>query len=141
MRSTTLMVIMMGACLFAHAQDNKTDLVKDRLKGKVKSVTSAGYRVDMSTGTIEKGSHIHTATSKYNIKGYVVEFLSGEGNDTIENEYVHFKEEKTTYKYDEKNNLIGSNSYHGDGNLRDSSSYKVDSKGNRIDWYTYKGDG
>jgi hypothetical protein len=140
MKSLKLTLLLVGSFLFSHAQE-KTDLAKDRLKGKVRSVTSAGYGVDVSSGTVEKGRHIHTSTSKYNTKGYVTEFLSSPGDDTIEHEYVHFKEEKTTYKYDGKNNLIGTNSYMADGVLSDSSSYKVDNKGNRIDWFTFKGDG
>ena len=131
---------MVGLFLFSHAQE-KTDLAKDKLKGKVKSLTSSGYRVVLSDGKIERGTHVHTATSRYNPKGYVIEFLSSTGEDTIENEYVHFKEEKTTYRYDSKNNLIGTNSYLAGDVLNDSSSYKVDDKGNRIDWYTFKGDG
>jgi len=141
MKSLKLTLLLMSSFLLAHAQREKTDLEKDKLKGSVKSVVSTGYKVDNSTGKVRKGRTIHSSTSKYNDKGYVTLFISTSGKDTVEGEYVDYSPKKTTYIYDNKNNLIGSNDYDPDGNLNDSSSYTVDNKGNRIDWYTYKADG
>ena len=141
MKRLKLTLLLVSLCFLAQAQREKTDLEKDRLKGKVKSIVSVGYKPDNSSGKIHKGKEVHRSTSKYNDKGFVTLFVATAGKDTVEGEYVNYNAEKTTYTYDNKSNLIGANNYDPDGNLDDSSSYTVDNKGNRIDWFIYRADG
>ncbi len=141
MKRLKLTLLLMCSFALANAQREKTDLEKDKLKGPVKSIVSVGYKPDNSSGKPRKGREVHRSTSKYNNKGFVTLFLATAGKDTVEGEYVNYSAEKTTYTYDNKNNLIGANNYDPDGNLDDSTSYTVDNKGNRIDWFTYRADG
>jgi len=139
----TLLWLLFG--LNAHAQviqeKDKNDLVKDKIRGKVRTMSVSGFTVVRKDGKLQKGRTVHTSVSRYNEKGYLLEFTSTAGDDTVQNEYVHFKAMRSLFKYDNNGILVSNSRYNGDGALEDSASYKVDAKGNRIDWNTYKGDG
>src|ERR1035437_5495523 len=137
MKSLKLTLLLMGGVLALNAQE-KTDIVKENLHGKVKTLSVTGYTVERINGKLQKGRAIHTATSEYNDKGYLLEFKTSGGDDTIEEQYVHFKAVRNTYNYDNNGILVSNSRYNGNGTLEDSAAYKVDSKGNRIDWNTYK---
>jgi hypothetical protein len=141
----TLLFVGFSMCAQAQALESggqeKSDVAKEKLKGKVKKIAITGFTVERREGKLKKGREIHTATSQYNDKGYLLEYTSTEGVDTVQDQYVRFKAVRNTYKYDNNGVLVSNNRYDGNGRLEDSASYKVDSRGNRIDWNTYKGDG
>lgn len=146
MRSVTLSLLLACFFLTTEAQQQvkekeKSDLVKDKIRGKVRTMSVSGFTVVRKDGKLQKGRKVHTAISKYNENGNILEFNSTAGDDTVQNEFVHFKATKSLYKYDINGILVSNSRYNGDGMLEDSASYTVDSKGNRIDWNTYKGDG
>ena len=139
------MLLFVCFSLAANAQNvqekDKNDLEKDKIKGKVKSMSVTGFTVVRRDGKLQKGRTIHTALSNYNDKGFLLESTSSSGDDTVQNEYIHFKATKSLFHYDNNGTLVSNSHYDGNGSMEDSASYKVDSKGNRIDWNTYKGDG
>src|ERR1039458_122847 len=128
MRSLKLTLLFVCSFLAGNAQNNKekdkTDLVKEKLNGKVKSMSVSGFSVIRKDGKLQKGRTIHTAVSKFNDKGYLLEFTSSGGDDTVQNEYIHFKAVKSLYKYDDNGILVSNSRYNGDGSLEDSASYK-----------------
>lgn len=145
MRSILCSLLLSSFFLTTHAQPapekDKNDLVKDKIRGNVKTMSVSGFTVVRRDGKLQKGRTVHTAISRYNTRGFLTEFTSTAGDDTVQNEFVHFKATKSLYKYDNNGILISNSHYNGDGIMEDSASYTVDSKGNRIDWNTYKGDG
>ena len=151
MRLIKCTLLLLLVCFAARAQSpqdkdkdkdkDKSDLLKDKIRGKVKTMSVTGFTVVRRDGKLQKGRTVQTATSRYNERGFLTEFNSTAGDDTVQNESVHFKAMKSLYKYDNSGILVSNSRYNGDGALEDSASYKVDSKGNRIDWNTYKGDG
>ena len=147
MKAIKLTLLCVCFAAYAQAQEmesgnqEKSDVVKEKLHGNVKAIAVTGFTVERREGKLKKGREIHTATSKYNNKGYLLEYTSTEGVDTVQDQYVHFKAVRNTYKYDDNGVLVSNNRYNGNGVLEDSASYRVDSRGNRIDWNTYKGDG
>jgi hypothetical protein len=145
MRSISLTFLYVLFCMAVNGQNvqekDKTDLAKDKIRGKVKSMSVTGFTVIRKDGKLQKGRKVHTATSTFTDKGYLLEFNSTAGDDTVQNEFIHFKAARSLYRYDNNGVLVSNSRYNGDGTLQDSASYKVDSKGNRIDWNTYKGDG
>ncbi len=149
MKAVKLTLLFVGSAMYAQAQLQamesnsleKSDVQKESLRGKVKSMAVTGFVVVRVDGKLKKGREIHTSTSKFNPKGNLLEYTSTEGDDTVQDHHIHFKAVKNTYKYDDNGVLVSNNRYNGNGQLEDSASYKVDARGNRIDWNTYKGDG
>ena len=45
---------------------------------------------------------------------------------------------KTTYKYDEKGNMLERVHYDASGNLTGKTTSKYDEKGNKVAWWTYE---
>lgn len=119
----------------------KSDLEKDGLKGKVKTMAIRGYKTGDAKSNFAKSRLVHTTISRYNEKGYLLETESTAGIDTVDYEVVRFKAARLTYRYDNLNNLTGGCSYKADGSLEDSTVYQVDSRGNKVNWYVYKSNG
>ena len=140
MRTANLTIFFSVFFLIASAQ-GKNDLAKDNLHGRVKMLKVSGYRVANVDGKFQKGREIHSVTNLYNDRGFMVEFNSSGGTDTVEEEYIHFKPVKNVYTYDNHDIMVANKTYNEDGSLQESESYKIDNRGNRIDWSTYKGDG
>ncbi len=118
---------------------NANDLSSEGLKGKVKSITTRGFRAQRGIqGTVLKGNLVHTTIKKYNPSGYLSESTSSIGGNTIGGTEIPYRSAKIVYKYDNHNNLTGSCSYDTYGRLQDSSIHFVDKMGNRIYWQIYK---
>jgi hypothetical protein len=120
----------------------KNDLKSEGLKGKVKSITTRGFKaVAGIQGTVLKGSLVHTSIKKYNYDGYLLESTSSIGGNTVGGIQLPYRSAKIIYKYDNQHNLISSCSYDTYGKLQDSSVHFVDKMGNRVYWQIYKGNG
>lgn len=148
MRALKLTLLLVGSAVCAQAQSQtmesgkeKSDVSKEMLRGKVKTVSVTAFTVVRRDGKLKKGREIHSITKKYNDKGFLTESVSTEGYDTVQEHYIHFKAAKNIFKYDNNGVLVGQSTYNGNGVLEDSSSYTADSRGNRADKYKYKGDG
>src|SRR5580704_670436 len=102
MKSTKLTFLLISVALAANAQDkqDKTDLEKENLHGKVRTIAVTGYTVERIDGKLQKGRPIHTTTSNYNDKGNILEYISTDGVDTVQDQYVQFKAVRNSYKYD-----------------------------------------
>jgi hypothetical protein len=140
MRLVSLAVFFCVFFSIAQAQ-GKNDLSKDKLAGNVKELKVTGYRVANQGGKFQKTRAIHTVTSVYNDRGFMVEFNSSGGSDTVEDEYIHFKPVRNVYTYDNHDVMVSNKTYNEDGSVQETQTYHVDNRGNRIDWNTYKGDG
>lgn len=117
-------LLLLGIGLYAQEKEN--DWEKEKLKGKVKSVSEVKYTT--------KGSNIEGKSKKieyYNLKGY-----------RTEEYWINIKygnSEKTTYIYDTKNNVIEQNYYNSERKLDEKTTYSYDEKGNKIQETMYKG--
>ena len=108
---------------FSFAQTKiENDLTRDGLKGKVSFFSESKYQLVEKFGAIKKGSLREKTTSKYDMKGNMIE----------ENRYGADGSlgDKATWKYDEKGNKIEENYYKADGSLLYKTTYKYDEKGN-----------
>lgn len=146
-------------------QQKENDWTLDKLKGKVKSFTEFTYEAKESFGEVVKGDRVYYYSIEssyqkvYDKRGYMVEY--NEYNDTD----FSFKS-KTTYTYDENENvieaitsteygkykwvyqydngnLIEGNGYrlNGDSSLIEKKTYKYDDRNNRIEECCYNSDG
>ncbi len=140
MKRSVLVFALFGCFLVVRAKE-KNDVAKDKLRGPVRSVSVAGYKMAVVNGKPQKDKVIFTSSSKYNENGRILEFITSAIEDSLEGEAVKFKAVKSIYKYNDAGELTGKLDYNPDGSLEDSSFYKVDAKGSRVDWYTYKGNG
>ncbi len=96
----------------------KNDLKREKLKGKVRSVTESEYN----------GSHdslMFKAVYKYDDNGNEEDFSTY--SPTGE------KLSKTTFKYNDSGKLVEENRYKADGSLNVRTTCKYDAKGNKIE--------
>ena len=84
----TLLFVVFAMCAQAQAWESgdkdKSDVVKEKLRGKVKTMAVTGFTVERREGKLKKGREIHTDTSRYNDKGYLLEYTSSSGDDTVQ---------------------------------------------------------
>ena len=117
--------------------EKKNDLTEENLKGKVKSIKETTYKAVDKFGQIKKGNVFYDGFSSpftiiYNEKGNQIKICRYDKYGKIDN--------KNTYKYDEKGNIIEHNTY-DDGRLVFKDIYKYDEKGNKIEKNHYYYDG
>jgi hypothetical protein len=118
------------------SNNRKTDLVKENLNGKVKTVIELEYEVTLEAGTINKLFLSNKCTNKYNENGNLIEQLCENENISIGGismgmSYFNFK---LTLKYDENDDLVEEiyiRDYDGDNNSNTSTKYKHDEYGNK----------
>jgi len=133
------------------------------LKGKVKSYTQYSYKAIKTSNKIKKRERTtddhYKQIFNYNDKGYLLESLSYNEKDSLNNKFSykynekgnlielrqyelyykpHFnikikKEKKTLFKYDEKENMIETIIYHTDMTIKNIIVLKYDEKGNKIE--------
>lgn len=113
------------------SMEKENDLQKENLKGKVKSVRESNYEAIENFGKIVKGelSDFGHHSKFFNDKGYL-----------IEENYLGYNDVNSTYKYDNKGNLIEAYIY-TDGSLSEKKTAKYDEKGNRIEENIYNSEG
>jgi hypothetical protein len=149
-RVFTITLLLATSCATALAQNlkkpaanaNATDLKAEGLRGRVKSITTRGFKAEKGIqGTVLKGALVHTTIKKYNPAGYLLESTSSIGGNTINGKQLPYRSARIVYRYDNHNNLIGSCSYDTYGKLQDSSVHFVDKMGNRLYWQIYKSNG
>lgn len=144
--------------VFASAQNQKNDLQKVNLYGKVKSIREISYQAVEKNGNIEKENIISDKIISFNEKGYTAEIIlhyfapeplilsktifKYNLQDVLieEDEYDSDGNffEKTKYLYDEKNNVIAIEWFNSEGKFKSKYIYKYDENGNEIErWYHY----
>jgi hypothetical protein len=148
MKVFSVSLFLTGLTFAAHGQlpvevaTSTNDLRAEGLRGKVKSITTRGFKAEPGIqGTVLKGNLVHTTIKKYNAAGYLLESTSSIGGNTINGKMLPYRSARIVYRYDNHNNLTGSCSYDTYGRLQDSSIHFVDKMGNRIYWQIYKGNG
>jgi len=106
----------------------KTDLIKERLNGKVKAVVEYTYgtrnKADKN-GEIQKGQPYDTIVSKFDEKGNRLE--------STQNKSYSLSIVRTKYIYNNKGYLIESIGYLSDNSLGYKQTLKYDSSGNPIE--------
>lgn len=141
----------------------KNDLIKENLKGKVKSIRQTPYEAVEKFGEITKGNVFHefyisiNSIIEFNEEGNVI--MEGyylpngnfhrnykkdnRGNKIEENRYNSNGEflEKQVYVYDERDILIEDNIYRSDGKLSFKTIYKSDHKNNIVEEDVYNSKG
>lgn len=152
---TTLMSVM------TFAQNGKTDVENESLKGKVKSLKHTRYSVKDFFGNIEKDSIMQgenytflfntdgkfLETTYYNIDNTISHknlFSYNDKKQFIESQQVDEKGEllaKYIPKYNGKAQIEEYNTYNKNGELSDKSIYKYDKEGNYIEENAYYADG
>ncbi len=118
-------LLLLCLSLLSNAQF-KNDLKREKLKGKVSSVTESEYN----------GAHdslMFKAVYKYNDSGNTIDFSTY--SPTGE------KLSKTTFKYNDSGMLIEENRYKADGALNVRTTCKYDGKGNKIEEDNYDAGG
>ena len=71
MKATKLTFLLISVALVSHAQDkqDKTDLEKEKLNGKVRTMAVTGYTVERIDGKLQKGRTIHTTNKQLQRQG------------------------------------------------------------------------
>ncbi|HET6992988.1 MAG TPA: hypothetical protein VFJ43_16770, partial [Bacteroidia bacterium] len=140
---TTILFALSFFCLISFTTvKNKTDLQRENLKGKVKTVSEYGYSGNINktqryTFTIANYDENGNLTGKlyltgdsvlmrksvlvHNAKGQIIEEKVINADGTLEDRY--------TYKYDINSNRILESAFMDDGGQYGFTSYKYDSKG------------
>ena len=90
---------------FSQKEEKQTDLEKENLKGKVKSVTETQYRSVEKFGELQKGNLYEKYTFKYDYKGNKTEFADYNSDGSLRDKRT-FK-----YEYDSKGNWTKRVSY------------------------------
>ena len=109
----SLILIMITMSGFANKKVNENDWVKDKLKGRVSSVTEFIYEAVENSDKIEKGERAKDYRFKSNFKS----------------------------EYNKKGIKIIENQYQPNGDLWRKVIYKHDSNGNKIEEFWHKPDG
>lgn len=157
MKFSVLALLLLFSCTEAKIS-NDNDLKREKLKGRVKSITEKTFGATESFGETKKGDLYYQTIDKYDDKGNLIEILNGSDNKDGEkfiNKYdgngnrIEFcgynlrdsLETRWTYKYDTKNNKIEDCCYKGVNNLESKVLYKYDNKNNNIEESSYNSDG
>jgi hypothetical protein len=122
--------------LLFYYPDGKSDVARQGLRGRVKSVTNCQCPV--------KKGKIDTAGCMVFVFKYREDGIQFEDDDYINgNIYKGFNElnHKRLYKYDEQGNQSEVDEYNPDGSVNQKVIYKYDGKGNRIERDNYLKDG
>jgi hypothetical protein len=121
MKSLYFTLILFAVTHLAHAQV-KNDLLRQRLKGKVKSVTELEYNADKDTLRWK-------ITYKYDEKGNLAGFETYSSSGNL------FSRSECTYN--DSGKLIDQKRYKADGSLFDVTTFSYDEKGNKLEEHDY----
>jgi len=117
-----ILIFSFYCCSEKEKQEN--DLIKNNIKGNVKSTKTGTFKAIEKFGEIVKGQVYSPPFTEifFNEKGYIIE----------ENQYKNGSLSwKTKCKY-EKNNIIEKNGYNSDGQISSKTELEYDQKGNII---------
>lgn len=146
---------------YINAQQRQKDIEKENLKSRVKSYTQFAYKALLDSGEIKKGDRIHRYMSDnrtiFNKNGGTIEkeFYSPDDdlNHRYENKYKNDNligthsyysgklVKKTSYKYDQKNNITETKMYNPKQELLFRYTYQYNNAGNKIKNYWYDQEG
>ena len=101
------------------------DLSKQKLHGKIKSVTSSNYSVVEKFGEVEKDTLDGKSVFIYNDKGYATECNVYNPDGSL---YWNMK-----HKYDDENNNVEQDLYSANGSLLRKSVFKYNDDGDMIE--------
>ena len=148
--------VFLFVCMYFNNQEI-TDLQKENLIGKVKSITQTSYRAYDKLGKVVKGEReegfryvfnktgIKIEEIRYDAKGgvYFKIRFNDKGKTTEENEYITggILHRKRAYKYNSKGDMVEINVYWSDGSLLGKAIYKYDDRQNNIEYSVYGSDG
>lgn len=131
-----VMVLILSA-LFFYGGTTVTDVAKQKLNGKVRSVVNCQCPVQKNGKVDSLGCIIYVF--RYDDKGNQVEDNDYyQGN--LKDGYGKLNT-KRIYRYDAEGRQVGADEYKPDGTLSQKVEYKYDSAGNRIERANYTPDG
>lgn len=107
----------------------RTDLERQDLKGKVKSIKSVAYRAIEKFGKIQKGNENSIFFYTFNKDGNFIECISNEKENNS----------RQTFIYNDQGNIIEQKEYDFKGNLKSQTTYSYDRKGNKIEENSFEG--
>lgn len=146
-----ILLLTTAMSLMTFAQNDKTDVEEEFLKGKVKSLRHISYSVKDYFGTTKKDSIIEGENYLYlfNPNGYFIESITYNPDNTIYYKNTHTHNNKNKYiegiQVDEKGELTAKiipvhnkkeqmtelNTYNKDGELLNKTTFEYDKDGNR----------
>lgn len=123
--------------------EQKTDLTKKNLMGKVKQITEKRYLVDDKFENIENDTLVETNVLLYDENGFrsKKDFRGSDDPDCkydekgnpIEYTYKGWSIHKWKLKWDDKGRVIEESVFDTDGNLKYKRTFKYDNNGNNIE--------
>ena len=122
MKAAVLTLLLISLSLYTNAQFLKTDLQRQKLKGRVKSVTEYEYNATHD-------SLRWKSVTKYNDTGNAIEFFTYDPAGAMLS--------KTTFKYNDSGKIIEDVKYKADGSFNVRTTYLFDFKGNKIEEDNY----
>lgn len=156
-----ILIVILFYFINMNAQKGQRDTEKENLKNKVKSYTQHGYKALLDLGKIKKGKKQYRNTANYrtvfNKNGDVLEreFYSSDStssriiknkynNDVLIEAYSYYSRKlvkKTSYKYDQKKNIIETKIYKPTEELLFRYIYQYDNARNKTEshWYDQEG--
>jgi len=117
----SVFLIVIGAAGIAHAE-RKNDLQREKLKGKVKTVTEYEYAAVEDSKVPEKGALKVKAVCRYNENGNRIDYITYSEDGKVQS--------KSEYNYNDNSTLKDVKRYRGDGGLNVTTTYKYDMLGN-----------
>ena len=130
MKYLLLHILILSLSISGYTQ---SDLEEKGLLGKVKSYREKVFKIDDSSGKIEKVELQEDVFSKFNQVGNQIKKNLYNSDGSLNYKY--------TYKYNLRGNQIKKNLHASDGSLSSKTTYKYDSKGNKIEENLYESDG
>lgn len=148
-------LICLATSIFSMAQQKKTDIQKENLKGQVKSIKEIPYEAEKQDGKIIKTNYYNEYNVfKYDNNGNLIEKILHRDSITLSDKYIHQYDSKNNltetiiidndgekskiiYKYNDKNYLIEEKLYSLDDDFSAYDYYKYDENGNKIEEISY----
>jgi hypothetical protein len=120
-----LLFFFISSCTEKHSVNSANNLKETDLKGEVRALAETVFRIDSGPEEIENGAIISKSIHYFNRDGKAIEdkYLSPDGT----------QRGRTTYKYDENENLILKIDLDHSGALEYSETYKYDPDGKEIE--------
>jgi hypothetical protein len=114
-----------NSCTEKHSEKSSNNLKETDIKGDVRTLAETVFRIDSGPDEIQNGAIISKSIHYFNREGNAIEdkYLSSDGT----------QRGRTTYKYDENDNLILKIDLDHSGDLEYSEDYKYDQEGREIE--------
>jgi hypothetical protein len=133
-----VLAVLLPAVLSAQVKSPAVEPASDAV---LKEMIVKGYVAQQRGKRLGKGRMIRISINRYDSKGRLVEAMSSTGADTVAGKVRTFKNERHSYRYGNKGQLLRTVNLRADGSVIDSVFNKANDKAVASDWYTYTSSG